>query len=232
MEDKRDKKELKIALVLTAGSLKEVYNRRERRLPFWLHWPLFKGRVKKLEHKEEIKIVYREELKGETIARLDKVLRLFTSCEIDLIACTGGYSPKRKRLKLKDSVEMMNHWLSFRGVGKETILGGEATSVDTGTNIREFLERLKRIESPQKITIYLVTSWYHLFRGKIELKKALIRAGIKATIFCIPVFPKWEAETLKYEYVWNILTEPLKLFSLPFPTIKYWWEKRELEMRK
>lgn len=225
-------KELKVALVLTAGGLKEIYGKGGKRLPFWYHCPLFKKRIKKLEEKNRYPVVYKEELKRETIARLAKTLEVFKTGIVSLIFCVGGYSPRRKKMGLKDSVEMMNEWLIAHGVNKEAVVGGDAISVDTGTNIEEFLGHLKKLGIPQRLTIYLVTSWYHLFRGKIELSRALKKEKIAADIICVPTFPKFDVETLKYEYAWNLLTEPLKLFSLISPALKSWWRKREYEARK
>lgn len=225
-------KELRVALVLTAGGLKEIWGKDGKRLPFWYHWSLFKKRVKERERRGEITVVYKEELKGETIARLKKALRLFQSGVVGLIICVGGYSPRRKRLGLKDSVAMMNEWLIAHGVDERFIVGGDATSVDTGTNMEEFIGRFKRVQLLRKPTIYLVTSWYHLFRAKVELYRALKKEKLEANIICAPAFPRLDAVTLKYEYASNLLMEILNLVSLLLPGIKSWWRKREHESRE
>lgn len=222
---------IRVALVLTAGGLKEIYGRNGKRLPFWYHWPLFKKRIKKLEERGKVTVRHKEELKGETIARLQTALELFLSGVVSLIFCTGGYSPRRKKLGIRDSVAMMKEWLVNHGaIQKSTI--GEAMSVDTGGNIEEFIQILKKMKlSNYRLTIYLVTSWYHLFRSKRELINALELEGISATIISVAAFPKFDAETLKYEYLWNLLTEPIKVFSLIFPKLKFSWRKREYEAR-
>jgi uncharacterized SAM-binding protein YcdF (DUF218 family) len=225
-------KELKVALVLTAGGIKEIYGKDGKQLSAWYHQPFFKKRVKKLEQKGEVTVRYVEKLKKETIARLAKAIELFKTNIVSLIFCVGGYSPRRKKLGLKDSVEMMNEWLIANGADKKSVIGGDAISVDTGTNIEEFLEHLKKLGISQKLTIYLVTSWYHLFRSRIELSRALKKEKIVANIICVPAFPGFDTETLKYEYAWNLLTEHLKLFSLLSPALKSWWRKREYETRK
>jgi uncharacterized SAM-binding protein YcdF (DUF218 family) len=127
---------------------------------------------------------------------------------------------------------MMKEWLVNHGaIQKSTI--GEAMSVDTGGNIEEFIQIIKKMKlSDHRLTIYLVTSWYHLFRSKRELINALELEGISATIISVAAFPKFDAETLKYEYLWNLLTEPVKVFSLVFPKLKFSWRKREYEARQ
>jgi len=224
--------EIKIALVLTAGGLKEIYDRNGKRLSFWYYCPLFKKRIKKMEGKGRVEVCHKEELKGETIARLQKTLELFLAGVVSLIFCTGGYSPRRKKLGLKDSVAMMKEWLVNHGAVQQSTIG-EAMSVDTGGNIEEFIQQIKKTKlSEKQLTIYLVTSWYHLFRSKRELVNALETEGISATIISVAAFPKFDAETLKYEYLWNLLTEPIKIFSLVFPTLKLSWRKREYEARQ
>lgn len=224
---------VRVALVLTAGGLKDIYGKDGKRLSAWFHQPFLKKRMKKLEQRGEVVVCHKEELKKETIARLAKALELFRAGIVNLVCCVGGFSPRRGKLGLKDSVEMMNEWLIAHGVDKSAVVGGDAISVDTGTNIEEFIGHLKRLGISQKLTIYLTTSWYHLFRGKVELKAALRRNGISATIISVPAYPDlFDAETLKYEYLWNLLTEPIKIFSLVFPWLKKGWRKRELESRQ
>ncbi len=225
-------REIKVALVLTAGGLKEIYNRNGKRLPFWYHCPLFKKRIKKLEQQGKVAVRYKEELKGETIARLQKALDLLLAGVVSLIFCTGGYSPRRKKLGLKDSVEMMKEWLVARGAAQDLTIG-DAMSVDTGGNIEEFILQIKKLKlAGNQLTIYLVTSWYHLFRSKRELINALKVEGIPAAIISVAAFPAFDWEILKYEYLWNLLTEPIKIFSLVFPRLKFSWRKREYEARQ
>lgn len=219
--------------MLTAGGLKEIYGKDGKRVSAWFHQPLFKKRIRKLEQRGEVVVRHKEELKRETIARLAKVLELFGAGIVSLICCVGGYSPRRKKMGLKDSVEMMNEWLISHGVNRQALIGGDAISVDTGTNIVEFIGHLKKLGITQNLIIHLTTSWYHLFRAKMELKAALRRNGISATIISVPAYPDlFDAETLKYEYLWNLLTEPIKIFSLVFPWLKKGWRKRELESRQ
>jgi hypothetical protein len=224
---------LNVALVLTAGAKREIYDTNGKPLPFWYLYPPFKNKIKEWERIRKVFVIHEESLKGETIARLEKAARLFFLETVDFIISVGGYSPGRLKLGLKDSVELMNEWLADHGVSSSAILGGNVTSVDTGTNIEEFIKHLRRLEISQKLIIYLVTSWYHVFRARIELKAALRRRGIDAIIINISVFPDLNPETLRYEYLWNIVSEFLiKIPGLLFPRIKIIMREREYKVRR
>lgn len=225
------KRHASVALVLTAGGLKEIYDRNGKRLPFLFHWPFFNSRMKQCQNRGEVVIRYEDRLKSETISRLEKALELYGSGIVELIFNVGGFQPARKKLGLRDSVEMMNDWLIEKGIKEETVIG-KAFSVDTGGNIDEFIHQIRKLGLTNSIKVYLVTSWYHLFRSKVELKRALRKQNISAVIKCIPVFPKMDVETLKYEYLFNLLFEPYKILSLIFPGIKTRWRKSEYEARK
>ena len=224
---------LNIALVLTAGAKREAYYVSGKPLPFWYLYPPFKNKIKEWERIGKIVVIHKETLKSETIARLEKAAQLFSLNTVDFIISVGGYSPGRLKLGLKDSVELMNEWLVAHGVSSAAILGGNVTSVDTGTNIEEFIGHLRRLKISQKLTIYLVTSWYHIFRARIELKAVLKRIGIDAVVIDVPIFPSFNVETLKYEYLWNIVSEFLiKIPGLLFPRIKIIMREQEYEVRK
>jgi len=218
---------MKVVLIPTAGALKEIYDRISgERLPFWLHWPLLKQQINQWGKDGIVTVRHIERLKPETIVRLEKALEVFRSSSADMIFCVGGYSPRRERMGIKDSVQMMNDWLLDHGVPEHSVNTGKVFSVDTGTNAREFFVRFERAAGlPRSLTIYLVTSWYHLFRAKVELKKVLKDGGIPARIVPVPAWPSLlDRETLEYECLWNIPTE----FFMKIPGLLSWALKMKM----
>jgi uncharacterized SAM-binding protein YcdF (DUF218 family) len=204
---------MKIGFIPTAGAKVEVF-RNGQKLPAVFTWAILKWFYEMLGIKTE----HLPSLKEETIARLEKALKLYRTGVVDCLFLSGGQSTQ--------SVHMMSDWLVSRGVKTSDIITDSETlqTSETATSLAEFAKKKGAEE------IHVITSVYHVWRSKWELRKVLGESGI--LIFCHPAPIPITSEGLMREALYNLLVEPFKIIlSIFFPDLKSWYRKREKKAR-
>lgn len=221
-------KPLKIAFIPTAGALKLGYWTKSGKLiPFWCIWPVFKGILNRYVKKWKVKLLYAEVLKLETIARLNVAIKLYLDGSVNSFFLCGGKSKRRP-----DSVEMMKNYLMSFGVKSYQIICDRST-LQTSDKITTFVACCKEIAESEKYYVdYVVdtTSHYNFFRSMHHLK-LLAPKCLERNFSFKPTFPPLSWFCLKYEYLYNLVAEPVKLFCMFFPQVQIWWRKREERLR-
>lgn len=205
-----EEKKMGIALVLTAGVKTEVFMG-QIRLPFLFGWPPMKWLRKPLG----LRIKVLDQLKTETVSRLEKALDLFIGRETQTIIASGGYGTP--------SAELMKKWLVEHGVPEKAILT-DSQSVSTNTNVANSSEELAGSRM-----VFLVSSWYHTVRARKLLRK---RLPPTIPITEIEAFPPLSWECLREEYLYNLLTEPLKRLASLFPALLRFFDRSERKARE
>ncbi|NTU66902.1 MAG: YdcF family protein [Candidatus Moranbacteria bacterium] len=184
---------MKVALVLTAGVKSKMFWG-SFQLPFFCNWPTIKwfGRL------FGWKLVYLDQLKTETVCRLEKAYSLFQNGVIGLIFVSGGGKT--------NSAKLMKDWLTGKGLPPESIRTDDK-SVSTATNVAAFAGFIKNLDGfGEEIVVFLVSSWYHTGRARKFFEKILR----DVTIIEIKAYPPLSWECLKEEYLYNLLSEPFK----------------------
>ncbi len=180
---------------------------------------------------------YLEELKIETVARLEKALWVRNNLGPEFFYLSGGKFRRNPTV-----VDMMKGWLVLNGQISEKNILMDTNSVQTCEGIEKFVKYLFGLHN-DFISVYLTTSWYHLPRCRYELKKSIEKFRRESEIdlsfgnpkfieiIAVSVKPPWTLECLKYEYLYNLLVEPINLIIMRFPKLKKWLGKRERKNR-
>ena len=220
-----------IAFVPTAGALKEVCWKTRGTAAFWTTWPIFKKWLKNQKERGYVFVKSLDELKPETIARLDAATELFQGNRIDTLFLSGGKTGQRP--KEKDSVAMMAHYLFSLGIDDKAVVLDRDT-LQTTDKVEAFVKYLEKIDSDITI-IWVVTSWYHLPRTLYLLRKALAKSpiltGKHVTIHRKAVFPPLTRRCLEYEYLYNLAAELVGFATINSEIIRNWWRERETMLR-
>lgn len=188
--------EMKIGVVPTAGAITYAYWF-GRKMPFWSCWPILKWFCKL----SGMEFRYIPELKEETRCRLDRVVELFLSGNVDYILLVGGWSKKRD----PSVFELSKRYLIAKSIPEEKIFGG-SNSLDSDSHAREARQCLGKYPASLPVAVNLVTSHYHMFRAK----RTLEREGVVVSE-CYPVHPSRAGECWRNEYGFNLYTEWLKI---------------------
>ncbi|NTW15737.1 MAG: YdcF family protein [Candidatus Moranbacteria bacterium] len=208
-----------IGVVLTAGAKTRAWIFGTVPLPvLFFTWPP----AKKLYPTLGIRIELIDELKEETEWRLKKACDLYRNQVIDTVFLAGGHSDHRKR----DSAAMSREWLIRHGIPESDIFS-ENDSVDTESNIRGLADFVRNIGYPVVITV--ITSHYHAKRAGATVRRLLPKG---TAIRSIKVFPPITWECLRREYLYNLLSEPLKRLITRFPALLTISERSERKVRK
>jgi uncharacterized SAM-binding protein YcdF (DUF218 family) len=201
---------IKIAFVPTAGVRVNVFWKNHK-LPNVFSWSILKWAYRRFGLRSQPL----NSLKEETVARLEKTLELYRKGIIDKIFLTGGQKTR--------SVEMMREWLLRRGL-KSRVIICDPNTLQTGDGAAVF----SCLSSAKEIwEVHIVTSWYHIWRTKKEIRRSLK----SALVISHPVFPPLTSECLMREYLYNIFTEPAKIILSVSLLLKGWYRKKEKEAR-
>lgn len=220
-----------VAFTPTTGALKNVFWKNGSQAPFWLTWPLLKGYMTRLEQEGRLSVRFLNKLKLETIVRLDGALELSREFPIDVFFLSGGKTGRRP--PGSDSVVMMKDYLLKSRIDENAVVLDRDT-LQTTDKIDMFLKYLESLDAGV-ITVWVVTSWYHLPRVLYLLRKGIVKSralsGKRISIRWKKVFPPLTSECLKYEYAYNLLVELVEYLTTDSEIIRRWWLQREIKLR-
>lgn len=220
---------ISVAFVPTAGALKLGYwISSGEPIPFWLLWPAFKGILNWYVKKVAIRIIYPEVLKLETVSRLNVAVKLYFEGSVNVFFLSGGRTAKRKT----DSVRLMRDYLLSLDIDPKRIICDRET-LQTRDKILTFVDFCKQLMKSKEFYLdYVVdtTSSYNIFRSIYHFLK-LAPTCLECRVYYKPAFPPFTWLCLKYEYLYNILVEPMKLIMMYCGPALEWWRKREERLR-
>jgi hypothetical protein len=222
-------KPLKIAFVPTAGALKFGYWARSgKQVPCWMTWPIFKALLKLYVKRGRILLFHLDCLKLETVAKLIEAAKLYLEGYINTIFLSGGQTGKRK----KDSVELMKEFLLECGIAEEDIFL-DRTTLQSSEKVLSLINFVKDVyEQDNYVELVIpVLSWYNWSRFDYHLNKHRSNWLNNVVAKYWLVYSPLSMLCIKYEYLYNIIAEPLKLYCMLFPRVQIWWRAREEKLR-
>lgn len=206
---------VEIIFIPTAGGV-SIPVRYGKELPWWLQLPPLKKWIRNLSR---VRTYQPPLLKLETIARCKGGTFVFLKPELGTLKIfflSGGASKRTL-----SNVELMELELLRRGVPAEKIFldSHPIQTTEKTEDLVKFITWLsENLGEDVDISITAVVSWYYCFRVRWEIHRWCRKCGISVPVKCFKVFPpvsSWEC--LKREYIYNIFSEPFKIFLTLFP---------------
>lgn len=221
--------EIKVAFVPTAG-IREAAYWGKLRLPVIFSWPLCKWFCVLLG----CKIKLTDEFKEETVARLEAAARLYREGRAELIFVAGGWNPN---IKPSVAQRMREYLIDVKQLPVGVVFAEDNEgSVQTSGNANSLVQFLVPL-SAQQIKVWLCSSWYH--NGRVRKDIELAAKRYDRDIRSVPqigfarkdVWPPLTRECVGREYLFNVLSEPIKRLASLSPRLLAIFDKRERQAR-